>query len=150
MNDPGRRSSRISVRFEAGLSRVVVTSPREIRTMAHRICSGPGLDEIRLEMLFTDDPGMAGFNKKFLDLKGPTNVLSFPGDSPADPAQLIINIDGIERESFLYGQDPYSYLVRLMVHGILHLAGFEHGPLMDATSSEIISQLDNYEENRKK
>ncbi len=87
---------------------------------------------------------MKKLNKRFLGMEGPTNVLSFPGsdtDSREISGHLVINIDAVRRESLLYGQDPELYLFSLMVHGMLHLAGHEHGKSMDEAFQELMSAL---------
>jgi ssRNA-specific RNase YbeY (16S rRNA maturation enzyme) len=39
-------------------------------------------------------------------------------------------VDTLEREAFLYGQEATAYCIRLLAHGLAHLAGRDHGPAM--------------------
>lgn len=66
-----------------------------------------------------------------LGCHGPTNVLSFPG-APGMAGALLLSLDTLERECLLYGQEPCEHLLRLLAHGMGHLAGLDHGPEMDA------------------
>lgn len=54
-----------------------------------------------------------------------------PGQPPTLLGSLALSVDALARESFLYGQPPASYCVRLLAHGFAHLLGFEHGAAME-------------------
>jgi probable rRNA maturation factor len=134
----------VNIHSDAYLSVAVPMSSREIIRICQEIFSRLGSKEPFLDVLITHDGPMKDLNRRFLGMEGPTNVLSFPEagrDSLESLGQLVINIDAIKRESCLYGQDPADYLVRLLVHGILHLAGYEHGREMDDMAEELISVL---------
>ena len=90
-----------------------------------------GLD---LELIVTDDGGSETCNREHLGLSGPTNILSFPLSAEAGRARasgsLILSAATLRRESLLYGQEPAEHAIRLLAHGLAHLAGLEHGPEM--------------------
>lgn len=90
-----------------------------------------------IELILTDDAEQGALNEKFLGLRGPTNILSFP-DPSEESGTLFLSMPTFERESFFYGQDPASYLARLLAHGIAHLCGLEHGEAMDELCEELI------------
>ncbi len=95
------------------------------------------------EVKLTDDKEIAQFNAKFLDLPGPTNVLSFP-PAASDSTSLgfiVISMQALFRESFLYFQNPGEHMIRLLSHGMLHLAEYEHGPLMDDLTEKAIDRI---------
>ncbi len=132
----------INIQCGAYLCTVLPLSSRELVRIAGKIISGLGVDDPSLDILVTHDGKMKELNRIFLGMEGPTNVLSFPeqgGQDTNSMGQLVINIDAIKREAGLYGQEPFSYLVRLMIHGILHLAGYEHGEVMDDTARRLKS-----------
>ncbi len=134
----------ITVRLDSFMCVAVPVSSREITETARKIVSGLGIKHLLLDILITHDLAMQKLNRQFLGMEGPTNVLSFPGhegNESASPGQLVINVDAIKRESMLYSQKPYAYLTRLMIHGILHLAGYEHGRIMDDTSQGLMQEV---------
>lgn len=105
-----------------------------------------------VELFVVRDAAVTACNKKHLGCKGPTNILSFPArdDSPqafgsarepasSIPATLVLSVDCLRREAFLYGQDPAEYLLWLLAHGMGHLMGFDHGPAMDAVSGRFFA-----------
>ncbi|MFN2267936.1 MAG: rRNA maturation RNase YbeY [Desulfonatronovibrio sp.] len=116
-------------------------SKRELKDIVRSVASELGSIDPDIDILISDDSSMRDFNQRFLGMEGPTNILSFPENNPDMPqclGQLIVNADAVRRESVLYGQESVSYMVRLMVHGILHLAGYDHGPDMDEFSDKIM------------
>lgn len=134
----------VNIGSDTYLSVAVPMSSREIVRICQKIFSRLGSKEPFLDVLLTHDGPMKHLNRRFLGMQGPTNVLSFPesgSEKLESLGQLVINIDAIKRESCLYGQDPADYMVRLLVHGILHLTGYEHGRDMDDTAEELISAL---------
>ena len=94
-----------------------------------------------LEVKLTKDAEIEKLNKDFLKLEGPTNVLSFPGDEQDFLGSICVSIDAIKREADLYMQDPKEYFYRMIIHGVLHLCGFEHGDVMYNTTDSILAYI---------
>lgn len=117
----------------------------ELSGLLAAILDALGLAGADLDLRLTDDAGMARANLEFRDLRGPTNVLSFPsGEAPGPGAflgDLILSVDTLAREAFLYGQDGAEHTVRLLAHGILHLAGLDHGEEMDALTEAAVAAV---------
>ena len=128
------------------ISRLNPTLPinkRELLPIIDKIVSFLGLEEKDIEVELVDDEVIEELNIKFLGCVGPTNVLSFPAEDKHSPdflGQLVLSVDTLSREIFLYGQEGTEHLVRLLAHGILHLAGFEHGMLMDDMTEACIEE----------
>jgi len=117
---------------------------RELAGVVEAILEALGLPGAHLSLTLLDDPGIAALNERHLACPGPTNILSFPEADPARPRELgalFLSVDTLAREAFLYGQDPHRHLARLLAHGILHLAGFEHGPDMDALTGLAVDAV---------
>jgi probable rRNA maturation factor len=121
-------------------------SPNEIRRLMETIVRNFGWTSGDLEVIVTTDQEIARLNGEFLGLPGPTNVLSFPLDQNPEEGlngSLVLSAHALRRESDLYAQDPVEYCCRLMVHAVLHLAGLEHGPEMEAmTESGLQAALE--------
>lgn len=115
---------------------------RELLALVDTLLAVLGLTCCRLSLTLVDDAGVAALNAKFLRCPGPTNILSFPEGDPECPEELgalFLSVETLAREAFLYGQDPREHLARLLAHGILHLAGHDHGPEMDALTDLAVS-----------
>ncbi|MBS6141237.1 MAG: rRNA maturation RNase YbeY [Bilophila sp.] len=123
------------------------------RTELHRALSAmlraAGSGPAELDLILVRDAGMAGYNLRYMGCHGPTNVLSFPIDeqiagpggegAPVQLGSLVFSVDTLHRETLLYGQEPKEHCLRLLAHGLGHLAGYDHGPEMDGLCSEMLS-----------
>ena len=76
------------------------------------------IDEFGL--IFVSAKKMTEFNKKHRGLNRPTNVLSF------DEGDVVICPEVIKLEAKEYGLTQKKWMTRLIVHGILHLVGYDH------------------------
>jgi rRNA maturation RNase YbeY len=86
-----------------------------------------------LSVLLTDDQHMAHLNRRFLQREGPTNVLAFPmsdGDESDDDfgmlGDIVLSVDRAIHESKALEEPLEETVYRLLVHGLLHLLGFDH------------------------
>lgn len=101
-----------------------------------------------LSVLFTDDERITQLNNRYLGRKGPTNVLAFPMmNSPESKVvsamlgDVVVSVDTALRESKDLGE-PLDYTIdRFLIHGVLHLLGFDH-----ERSSEKAAQMEKEEE----
>jgi probable rRNA maturation factor len=94
-----------------------------------------GKDGWDLSILLCDDRFMRGLNRQYRDRDEPTDVLSFEqGDTYEDPSgeprflagDIVVSLDSLERNADENGVGREEELGRLIVHGILHLAGMDH------------------------
>ena len=86
-----------------------------------------------LSVVIVDDPAIAELNAQYLGRTGPTNVIAFPmreGDfaeiSPHLLGDVVISADTARREAESAGISADDRLIELLVHGILHLFGYDH------------------------
>lgn len=101
--------------------------------MAQRILNDLGNPEAELSIVFVDDDEMADLNHRYRDRSGPTNVLAFAmGDGefanlqPDLLGDVVISVDTVRREAARDGIGLEHHLIRMLVHGILHLSGYDH------------------------
>jgi len=97
-----------------------------------------------LSILIVDDPQIAVLNEEYLDRKGPTNVISFPmreGDfsniSPSLLGDVVISTDTCDKEGKLSGITMEERFDQLLIHGILHLFGYDH---VDSEKNALIME----------
>jgi probable rRNA maturation factor len=86
-----------------------------------------------LSILIVDDPEIAKLNKTYLGRSGPTNVIAFPMQEGAfrqiNPnllGDVVISLDTAAREAREDCISVESRFDQLLIHGILHLFGFDH------------------------
>ena len=93
--------------------------------------------QAELSILLVDEKTMADYHLRFMDLPGPTDVLSFPMDElrpPSDDEEpplgllgdIVVGPTVRAAQAAVNGRTPESEADYLLVHGLLHLLGFDH------------------------
>ncbi|MDY6824702.1 MAG: rRNA maturation RNase YbeY [Thermodesulfobacteriota bacterium] len=126
-----------------------------LRTKTRAVLSALGSHDAEVSILITDDPAITELNARYLDRTGPTNVIAFPmleGDfAEINPAGLlgdvVISADTAHREAREAGISMEERFTELLVHGILHLLGYDHetdeadARVMEAKTRELMEML---------
>ena len=86
-----------------------------------------------ITILLADDGRLEGLNHDFRGKAKPTNVLSFPQGGGGD---IAIAHGVVAREAKEQGKTFIDHAIHLTVHGVLHLAGFDHIKPKDARVME--------------
>lgn len=104
------------------------------------------LDETEVSLVFTDDESIRTINAEWRGQDKPTNVLSFPafplapGGMPGPMlGDIIIARETVEREAIDLEKPFDEHLTHLMVHGFLHLFGYDH---MNDEEAEVMEGLE--------
>jgi probable rRNA maturation factor len=121
--------TRREVRLHCRLSKPDIPKD-ELAGFALDVLSRLGLDG-EVGVKFCSDALMADHNRRFRGKAGPTDVLSFP-DGAADPeghvylGDILIAVPVASRQAKEAGHSLAVELERLLLHGLLHLAGYDH------------------------
>jgi len=97
---------------------------------------------VQLSIRLVDEPEGAELNRRFRGRHGATNVLSFPyeplpGMVDCDLlGDLVICAPLVVRESQVQGMPPEARWAHLVVHGVLHLLGYDHTDTAEAMEME--------------
>jgi probable rRNA maturation factor len=103
-----------------------------LRALAIDTLRGEGVDRAELSLSFVDEAEIAELHWRFMDEPGPTDVLSFPLDDAAeakgpDGVRLLGDVVVAPSVAATNNPDaPEDELRLLVVHGILHLLGYDH------------------------
>ena len=83
--------------------------------------------ETHLSLAVVDDATIARLHEEFLDEPGPTDVLSFLLEQEGDhlDGEVVASAETALREAPRYGWSPAEELLLYLVHGLLHLAGYD-------------------------
>lgn len=87
--------------------------------------------ETELSIRIVDEAESAALNARYRHKDYPTNVLSFPADLPVDLAlpllgDLVLCAPVIDREAREQGKSNDAHWAHMLVHGTLHLLGYDH------------------------
>jgi probable rRNA maturation factor len=123
-------------------------SNAQVRGFAERILAELATEKLppivtELSILLIGDSAMRRFNRDFRGKDKPTDVLSFSqleGESPVPSpslGDLVISVDTTKRQAKEYGVTYTQEFLRLMVHGILHLHGYDHEGVSKAEAQRM-------------
>ena len=121
-------------------------------------CAAFGKPSIQVGALLCDNSRMRDLNLQFLGKDSPTNVLSFPDDSPLDESAVPASTSPlvVGELALAYGQlaaeaneedkSLADHMTHLWVHGLAHLFGFDHETVgeaeeMEAAETAILARL---------
>ena len=97
-----------------------------------------------VSILFTDDAQMRELNRDYRGVDKATNVLSFaqPGGPHPGPllGDIILAFETVEREAALAGKPFRAHMGHLIVHGFLHLLGYDHEAESEAEEMEALER----------
>ncbi|MBN2420319.1 MAG: rRNA maturation RNase YbeY [Deltaproteobacteria bacterium] len=103
-----------------------------IRQKMEKALKDLGCDHSELSILITGDDQIHELNLKYLNRDKPTNVLAFPmtGDlsliETVMLGDIVISVDTAKRESSEMGITFHQRVYELLIHGLLHLMGYDH------------------------
>jgi len=128
----------------------------ELRTVAQKILSALECHEqTELSVVVVDDDQIQQINRDYLQRDNPTNVISFAqqegegaGICPHLLGDVVISADTAARDAQEAQVSFFSELSFLLIHGILHLLGYDHergtqeqAEIMEAKESELFQLL---------
>lgn len=100
------------------------------------------IDKAELTIRIVDDEEMAALNEQYRGKKGPTNVLSFPFQAHETVkfeipllGDIVICPSVVKQESVDQAKDYQAHFAHMVVHGVLHLLGYDHQT--DAEAEEM-------------
>jgi len=95
-------------------------------------------------VLLTDDDTMRHMNARFRGLDAPTDVLSFPlgdGLNEGEPfGDVVISCPTARRQADRHGASLREELCRLLIHGTLHLCGYDHHARREAARMHSLTR----------
>jgi probable rRNA maturation factor len=122
------------------MSRISIASPQEIvpidrgrmREVVRAVLEGENIDRPEISLAFVDNPTIHALNKRYLDHDEPTDVLSFPLSEPNAgrlAGELVIGVEVAKEQAGQRGHDVQAELALYVIHGLLHLCGYDdHEP----------------------
>ncbi|MEO3434853.1 rRNA maturation RNase YbeY [Inquilinus sp. CAU 1745] len=113
-------------------------------------------EEVEIGIAFADDERVRVLNRDYRGKDKPTNVLSFaltegeetpaPMGGPVMLGDLVLARETVLREAAEQGKAPRDHAVHLIVHGVLHLLGYDHltdadALLMERTEAAVLARF---------
>lgn len=127
-----------------------------IKESAEKILEYMGIDKAEVSITLTDDRTIQSINKEWRGKDMPTDVLSFPIDEKPPKyryrvlGDIVISLPYAKRQSEKIGLSYREEVIRLLIHGILHLLGYDHErskkdeDIMFSLQDQIFENLSSY------
>jgi len=108
---------------------------------------------VEVSVMLTDDAALRRLNKTYRRIDKATNVLSFPAGDLALPPDLprllgdvVLAVETVAAEAARDGKEFADHTAHLIVHGILHLLGYDHegddeAALMERLEVRVLARL---------
>lgn len=108
-----------------------------LTAMVNRVLAEDGIEDgAALAVVLSDDTLLRELNQRHRDTDAPTDVLSFPAsegeatpDVEGEPPYLgdiVVSVESVERQAEEAGLAPAEELAHVVLHGLLHLLGYDH------------------------
>ena len=136
----------------------ILISLKKMKEMAQAALDALDFPDGELSILIIDDRQIEEFNRNYLNREGPTNVIAFPmregafsNITPKLLGDVVISVETAKKEGASAGITTEDRIVQLLVHGILHLFGFDHEKSrqealdMEKKSKELLSIIKDLE-----
>jgi probable rRNA maturation factor len=136
-----RRARAVAVAVQNATAEVGVPSAARLKRWALVALGAKARGELTLRVV--DDDESAALNSRYRGKSGPTNVLSFRAESPAGRSAELLPIGDVvicagvvAREAREQGKPLTAHWAHMVVHGTLHLQGYDHDTERDAAAME--------------
>jgi probable rRNA maturation factor len=127
------------------MHRIKIASPQEVipldyaklREAARAVLEGEGVDDAEISLAFVDNPTIHRLNLRYLNHDEPTDVLSFPLSAPRAKklvGELVIGAEVAQAQAAERGHDVQVELALYVIHGLLHLCGYDDHADRDAAT----------------
>jgi probable rRNA maturation factor len=136
-----QRARAVVVTVQNASRSAAVPMPADVRRWARAALADGVRGELTVRIV--DEGESAELNSRYRGKKGATNVLSFPHESPPAAGgellpfgDVVICADVVEREAREQGKALAAHWAHMVVHGTLHLQGYDHEQRRGAAAME--------------
>jgi probable rRNA maturation factor len=138
----------VAVNVQIASDVVSIPDADEIEILLQQVFAESGIRQgLEVSLRVVDEAESRDLNKRFRAMDNSTNVLSFTADNADLPTELALALGDIvicgpvvEREALEQGKDIGHHWAHLIVHGALHLLGYDHESEDDAEIMESIER----------
>ena len=132
---------KLQLSVQYGVTRAGLPADSTLRRWAHAALKGLRRRRVMLGLRIVGNAESAALNGRFRRKSYPTNVLSFPFEAPPGTrsdilGDLVICAPVVRREAHTQRKTVNAHWAHMVVHGILHLRGYDHRKRQDAVVME--------------
>jgi probable rRNA maturation factor len=106
----------------------LAVTPEEVAGLVRRVLQGEGVRQASISVALVDEATIHAVNRRHLAHDWPTDAISFLLSDPGEPVlcgELVLSAERAAAVARREGTDPWAELALYLVHGLLHLCGFD-------------------------
>jgi probable rRNA maturation factor len=130
------------------MGKIAIASPQEtvaidrrrMREIARAVLEGEDKPDAEISLAFVDNATIHQLNRRYLDHDEPTDVLSFPLSDPGAKrlaGELVIGAEVAKAQAESRGHAVDAELGLYVIHGLLHLCGYEDKTMQHAKAMRV-------------
>lgn len=128
-------ANRILVSVQDGISAPSWLDESKIGEFAAQVLKKLGVDREEVSLLFCDDAAIQRLNRDYRSIDSPTDILSFENGSEytdeeggwLQAGDIVVSLETLPKNAVYFKVSENEELKRLLIHGLLHLNGYDHG-----------------------
>ena len=113
--------------------------PARVEAAVRHVLRAEGVEAGEISVALVSDGEIAALNEEYLSHEGPTDVISFHLHDRGEPplGDVYVGVDQAARQAPGFGASVAEEVLRLAVHGTLHVLGYEHPEGEDRAGSPM-------------
>ena len=129
----------IDVQVSVGEGLVPAADAGRVEAAVRHVLRAEGVREAEVSVALVGDGEITALNRQWLDHDWPADVISFNLNGPGEPplGDVYVGVEQAARQAAELGANPAEELLRLAVHGTLHVLGYEHPEGEGRSDSEM-------------
>ncbi len=128
-------ANRIMVSIQGGITAPSWLDENKIGKFVIEVLKKIGKNGEEVSILFCNDMAIQQLNSQYRNIDSPTDILSFENGSKytddegewLQAGDIAISLDTLPKNAEYFGVSENEELKRLLIHGVLHLNGYDHG-----------------------
>lgn len=121
------------IRYAIEREKFILKNRRRLTAWIKAVCESKGKKAGDIQYIFTSDERILSINREFLKHDYYTDIITFDyTEDDTLSGDIFISVDTVRANAAEYGATPDEELLRVIIHGVLHLAGFKDKKPADA------------------
>jgi probable rRNA maturation factor len=132
----------VEVMVSVGEGVVPPVGAERVEAAVRHVLRAEGVDAAEISVALVGDAEIAALNEQYLDHQGPTDVISFHLHDQGEPplGDVYVGVEQAARQAAGFGASADEEVLRLAVHGTLHVLGYEHPEGEGRTESSMFAR----------
>jgi probable rRNA maturation factor len=135
----GEMTEGVDVEVSVGEGVDSPVDPSRVEAAVRHVLRAEGIPVAEISVALVSDAEITALNEDYLHHQGPTDVISFALHDEGQPplGDVYVGVDQAVRQAAEFGATPADEVLRLAVHGTLHVLGWDHPEGAGRTESEM-------------